>query len=546
MNPDQRNAERIVNSMLVQLKTKPDTGVVRLIQMLQPQSELVRNTLIEKLASHYSRSNEERLRRLEQELKKLKQPPLKLGMLESSRIDELGNRVALVCSGSDTSEVMVSGDVTANELIPGIRVVLSQSGGAVIGTRGLPPASPAAEFERLLSDNRLLLTLGNEKLVVQRGGKFLHLENFEKLKPGDLIEYEPSIRHALRTALHSVKTAEFVGEVPDVDWSDIGGLDEIRESIDKEVLGPLIHKKIYDSYGVQPPRGIIFDGPPGVGKTMLIKAMGKSLVSKLGLDLDSPILFQVKGSAFLSPYVGEGPARIRALSARAREAAEESGLAVIFLDDFEYGGGLHRGIGDASSPAYSNLTAALISEMEGLDKKSRIVWAATANRIDLVDSALLRPGRFSKKITVPRPSPQACIAILTVHLKKKPLVDNQSPEELAEKIVEQIFIYDDEHLLLRIHFSDGGLDEIFPSRIISGAALAEAVRCAGLKAIDHDLSEKIKKPTGITFENLSEAINEQLAVIAKTIQPSNAHLHYLDIPANRRVTAVEHVFMNRY
>ncbi len=546
MNPDQRNANRIVNSLLLQLKTKPDIGIARLKQMLPDQSEIVRNTLFERLAAYYIRANEETLRRLEQELKRLKQPPLKLGVLESSRTDELGNRLALVCSGSDISEVSVSGDVTEEELIPGIRVVLSQSGSAVIGTRELPPVSPAAELERILSKDRLLLTSGNEKLIVRRGGIFADPKEVEKLKPGDLIEFEPSIRHAIRVALHSAKTAEFIGEVPDIGFNDIGGLDEIQKSIEGEILGPLLRREIYESYSVEPPRGIVFTGPPGVGKTMLIKAIGKSLVSNLGLNADAPVLFQVKGSSLLCPYVGEGPARIRALSASARKAADEYGLAIIMLDDFEYGGGLHRGIGDASSPAYSNLTASLISEMEGLNSKSRIVWTATANRLDLVDGALLRPGRFSRKILVPRPSPQACIAILMIHLKNKPLADNQSLKQIAEKIVEQIFVYDDDHLLLRIHFADGGQDEIFASRIISGALLAEAVRSAGLKAIERDLSEQNNKPTGITDEDLLEALNEQMIAAAGSVQPSNAHLHYLDLPPDQRVIAVEHILLNYY
>ena len=119
-------------------------------------------------------------------------------------------------------------------------------------------------------------------------------------------------------------------------------------------------------------------------------------------------------------------------------------------------------------------------------------------------------------------------------------------EELAEKVVEQIFTYDDEHILLRIHFNDGGQDEVFPSRIISGAVLAEAVRTAGLRAIGRDLSDQNEEPAGITFEDISVSLIEQFKAVTCSVQPNNVHLYYLDLPLDRRVIAVEHVLMNRY
>jgi ATP-dependent 26S proteasome regulatory subunit len=534
-----------VKSLLANLRTRPDTGPDSLLQSWRRLPEAVQVMTVKELATHFSRSNGDQLRRLEQKIKQLQHQPLKLFTLESIREDEMGERFALVSTGSEITEVTVSGDVTNDQLIPGVRVVTARGEGAIIGTRDLPPAAPAAEFERVLSDGRLLLNMGTEKIVVQRGGQFCDEKELEKLKPGDLVEYEPLIRYALRLALASVKTAQFVGEVPDVSWDDIGGLNDIRKMINTEVLGPLLNRKAYESYGVGPPRGILFEGPPGVGKTMLIKAIGRSLVSALEIDDDAPVLFQVKSSSLLSSYVGEGPERIRALGAAARDAAKEHGLAIIMLDDFEYGGGLHRGIGDRSSPAYSNLTAALISEMEGLDKGGKVVWTATANRADLIDSALLRPGRFSKKVAVGRPDPANCVQILLVHLRGKPIASGQTAEQMAEKVVEQLFTYDDEHVLLRIHFADGEQEEIFPSRIVSGALLAEAVRCAAISAVTRDLSGQSSEPGGIGIEEMSDALDQQLKAATSLIEEDNVHLHYLGIPSRRAVAAVEHVWAHR-
>ncbi len=537
---------RLVDSMLNQLRMKPDTGLAMVKQTLSRQPELVRLVLIERLAKHYSTSNPEYLRKIETQIKLLKQAPRNLAILEAVRDDEMG-RFATVKDGNTLSEVEVSGDVTEEELVPGCRVVLPKMAGAIVGTRGLSPACPAAEFERVLSDGRLLMKIGTEHLVLGRGGELTSEEVIQKLKPGDLLEYETAINCALRIAQKSVKTAQYINEPPDVDWKDVGGMEEIKETIEREVLGPILYAKTYNFYGVKPPRGILFEGAPGVGKTMMIKAMGTSLLTALKLPKDAPVLFQVKGSSLSSPYFGESAANVRALGAAARDAAKEFGLSIILLDDFEYNGGLHRGTNDLSTTGDSKLTAALISEMEGLNTNGRIVWAATANRVDLVDSALLRAGRFTKKISVPRPGPEGCMKILGVHLQDKPIAIGNTIDELAEKVVQQVFTYNDENLLLRLNYYDGGeQEEIFPPRIVSGAMLAEAVRCAGLHAIRRDLSENLQKPSGITFDDMMAALDEQFGATIHAIQPSNAHLHYLDLPASRRVVDVEHVWKNRH
>lgn len=543
---NQQHAERQVERILEILRTKPDSGVAAFIQTFQHHPEPVRQALIFKLAAHYASSNGEYYKKLEEENKRLKQPPHQLGTLENVCLDEGSNRYAVVSTHEGLLEVQISEDLADAELVPGSRVALAKNG-AVVAVRGLPPVCPAIEFSRALSDGRILSSQGDQHIVLNLSGDFLKGDDSGALKQGDLVEYEAATRQAIRLAERSIKTREFVGEPPDVSWDDIGGLANVIESIEEEVLGPIVYRDAYQPYGVRPPRGILFEGPPGVGKTLLVKATGRALLSTLQLKGDAPVLFRVKGTALQSPYVGEGPARIRALAAAAREAAAEHGLAIIMLDDFEYGGGLHRGVGDRSSPAYSTLSAALISEMDGIDARdAMVVWAATVNRSDLIDSALLRPGRFGKKIRVPRPGPEACVQILLVHLRQVPVAQGFSADELAEQVVQRLFSCDDDNLLMRVHFADAGHEEIFPSRIISGAILAEVVRGAALRAIRRDRSNKVARPSGVGLEDLYASLYEQLNSALAAVTPSNAHLHYLGLPEDRRVVSVEHVWLNRH
>jgi ATP-dependent 26S proteasome regulatory subunit len=538
--------ERQVDRILATLSQKPDTGVAMLMQVYSQTAPAVQQRILYRLAMEHATSNTEYNRRLAEENERLKQPPHQIGVLDDLGLDPKGKRYAVVSTHEGLLEVAISESVAAEELVPGHHVALARNG-AVVGVRGLPKAKPTCEFDRLLPDGRILARgPGDQSAVLRPAGELLDEETLARLRTGDLLEYEPATYQSVRVANQSNRIRDYKGETPDVSWQDIGGLEEVRSTVEEEVLGPIVYPEFYKPYGTRPPRGLLLEGPPGVGKTLLVKAIGRSLLQALDHHQDAPVLFTVKGTALQSSYVGEGPARVRALAKAAREAAQEYGAAIIMLDDFEYGGGLSRGVGDASSPAYSALSSAMIAEMDGIDdRSSRVLWAATANRADLLDSALLRPGRFGKKITVPRPGPEAAVQIFLVHLRGMPLAEGTTAQDLADRAVQSLFSTQDDNLLMRVHFADSGHEEIFPSRILSGAILAEAVRGASLRAIRRDRSNRCRRPGGIRFEDLQEALSEQLCSTVAEITAGNAHFHYLGLPEDRRVVAVERVDRDR-
>ena len=206
-------------------------------------------------------------------------------------------------------------------------------------------------------------------------------------------------------------------EVPNVRWEDVGGLDSIKATLRETITWPLSQPLAFEKIGLQPPRGILLYGPPGNGKTLLVKA----LASQSNLNFIS-----VKGPELLSKYIGKSEQGVRELFARARHAAP----CIIFLDEID-ALAPKRGF-DGRSPVTDRVVSQLLTELDGVEAL-RDVWViAATNRMDIIDDALLRPGRLDFHLEVARPDRNARAAILKVHLSKKPIAGRLDLEALAE------------------------------------------------------------------------------------------------------------------
>jgi transitional endoplasmic reticulum ATPase len=224
-----------------------------------------------------------------------------------------------------------------------------------------------------------------------------------------------------REALKEVKPSalrEVQVQVPDVSWDDVGGLDELKDELREAVEWPIKHKEAYDYVNVETPKGVLLHGPPGTGKTLIAKALAKMTESNF---------ISIKGPELLSKWVGESEKGVREIFRKARQVAP----CIIFLDEVD---SLvpRRGSGNSDSHVTENIVSQILTEIDGLEELHNVLIIGATNRLDIVDEALLRPGRFDRIIEVGNPDSKGRKHIFEIHTKKKPLESNVDIKKLVE------------------------------------------------------------------------------------------------------------------
>jgi len=230
----------------------------------------------------------------------------------------------------------------------------------------------------------------------------------------EMRDFEEALKEVQPSALREV----FV-EVPDAKWSDIGGLEEVKSELQQAVEWPLKYADLFEKSGAKPPKGILLYGPPGTGKTMLAKALANESEANF---------ISIKGPELLSKWVGESESGVREIFRKAKQAAP----TVVFFDEIDSIAPV-RGAGFSDSNVTERVVSQLLTELDGLEELQKVVVLAATNRPDIVDPALLRPGRFDRVLKVPAPDKKARLEILKLHTAKNPLAPDVDLTRIAEK-----------------------------------------------------------------------------------------------------------------
>ena len=447
------------------------------------------------------REARESLLGLRAQLEALSSPPQAHGVV----VGVAGDGLADVSVGGRVLRVVVAPEVDLDGVVVGASVLLNEA--MILVALGPEPAQlDVAVVKDVLADGRLLVAgAGDDEHLVSAASGAVDAE------PGQSVSVDRRAGIALSVLERSDVNDLLLDEVPDVDYTDIGGLGGQIEQIRDAVELPVLHRDLYARYGLPAPKGVLLYGPPGCGKTMIAKAVANSLAEQVGGGVGSYFL-NIKGPELLNKYVGETERQIRVIFATAREHAADGRPVIVFFDEMD---SLFRTRGSGvSSDMESTVVPQLLSEIDGVEGLSNVIIIGATNREDLIDPAILRPGRLDVKIKLDRPDAAAAVEILGKYLTSEtPLnLDDRDAAEFRSALIEAtadvLYATTDENRFLEVTYASGDREVLYVKDFVSGAMLANVVGRAKKAAIKEVLAGG---PDGVRLEHLVSACADEVA-----------------------------------
>lgn len=440
------------------------------------------------------------LEKYDEALDKLRSPAFRIGTF----IAAVPPDRACVCVGGSDYVCRLDPQIPLSSLQVGQRVLCNEAF-AVVQSLGFDLSGPIVRVEELLSEGRL--RLGNEAggtpAVVLRSGLLAK----EKLKPGHEVRLDPNQRVALEVLGHARRIDRSLEKVTELPWSAIGGQDDAVQAIRDTIELPLLHADLFKRFEHAVPKGFLLHGPPGCGKTLLGKATAWNLRQQIlqATGVDRPEFFlHIKGPEVLNMWVGESERQVRDLFSQCRERAREGQLAFLFIDEAESILGVRRG-GRVHS-ILSTLVPMFCTEMDGLEPLSNVVIILASNRADLIDPAILRPGRIDRKVRVRRPDQEGARRIYEIYLRDSlPLAE--PGRELAQAISAAHFARTPENEFLEVTYRSGRREVLHRGDLASGAIIAAVVERAKSLAIRRAITTQSLGT--LTREDLVEALRRE-------------------------------------
>ncbi|MFN8051256.1 MAG: proteasome ATPase [Acidimicrobiales bacterium] len=481
-------------------------------RLLETKGQLSQAVAQNEKLSYTLREARDHIAALRDEVDKLTQPPAAYATLLATNDD---GTVDIVSSGRKM-RVEVSPSIDAAELRCGAEVVLNESF-TVVMVRSQEIVGEVVTMREVLADGRRALIVGraDEERVAELGEALRDV----KLRAGDVVLMDTRSSVLLEKLPRPEVDELMLEEVPDISYSDIGGLDEQIEQITDAVELPFLHQHLFSEYKLPAPKGILLYGPPGCGKTLIAKAVANSLAKKVaemtGRDQNSYFI-SIKGPELLNKYVGETERHIREVFQRARDKAADGTPVIIFFDEME---SLFRTRGTGiSSDIESTIVPQLLAEIDGVETLRNVIVIGASNREDLIDPAILRPGRLDVKIKINRPDADSASQIFGQYLTSDLPIDASQVQSLGggdpdkavrvmiETTVEEMYRTDEANQFLEVTYQNGDKEVMYFKDFSSGAMIENIVRRAKKLAIKRELAEGEK---GIKVDDLLESIHQE-------------------------------------
>ncbi|MGB6107346.1 MAG: proteasome ATPase [Mycobacterium sp.] len=471
---------------------------------------------------------------LREEVDRLGQPPSGYGVLLEVQDDDTvdvftsGRRMRLTCSPNLAVKEMRKGQtVRLNEAL------------TVVEAGDFEAVGEISTLREVLADGHRALVIGHadEERIVWLAEPLVVAENMapevidaldddqrpRKLRPGDSLLVDTKAGYAFERIPKAEVEDLVLEEVPDVDYSDIGGLTRQIEQIRDAVELPFLHKDLYREYSLRPPKGVLLYGPPGCGKTLIAKAVANSLAKKMaevrGEDAREAksYFLNIKGPELLNKFVGETERHIRLIFQRARKKASEGTPVIVFFDEMD---SIFRTRGTGvSSDVETTVVPQLLSEIDGVEGLENVIVIGASNREDMIDPAILRPGRLDVKIKIERPDAEAAQDIfskyLTVNLpvNADDLAEFGGDRELCikamiEKVVDRMYTEIDDNRFLEVTYANGDKEVMYFKDFNSGAMIQNVVDRAKKYAIKSILDSG---QHGLRIQHLLDAIVDEFS-----------------------------------
>ena len=460
---------------------------------------------------------------LQEEVDRLAQPPSGYGVFLGANVDDTvdvftsGRRMRLVCSPAIEVPQLKSGQtVRLNEAL----TVVEGSGYERIGE--------VSALRELLDGGERALVVGHadEERVVWLADPLIpdvDDPNPLVLRPGDSLLVDTKAGYAYERVPKAEVEDLVLEEVPDVDYSDIGGLgrqiDQIRDAVEL----PFLHAELFKEYSLRPPKGVLLYGPPGCGKTLIAKAVANSLAKKIAEARgDNPreaksFFLNIKGPELLNKFVGETERHIRVIFQRAREKASEGTPVIVFFDEMD---SIFRTRGSGvSSDVETTIVPQLLSEIDGVEGLENVIVIGASNREDMIDPAILRPGRLDVKIKIERPDAESAEDIFSKYLTEAlPINDDDLAEfdgdraacvaGMIQRVVERMYSETEENRFLEVTYANGDKEVLYFKDFNSGAMIQNIVDRSKKYAIKSVLDTGA---TGLRVQHLLDSIVDEFA-----------------------------------